>query len=1002
MVMLRASLETKKKGPPSSRFSREEVLFVGQVEMLRWSTMLMRSSRRVTIPIGMRKQSYLRRLAKPGGHKPFETKPGPGVATTSTVEAVLPWMLPSSSPSSSPSSATLDGQRTPLPTPPNPFGRDASGLAGRLAGTQIDDHGHDALDLITSSSLSHRQRDTELSDTYPSETEQEDENAVVPITANVGFREIAKDHAGMSGTDGSPVPVALESGRRGLVARKDTVALPRHLSKLLRKIQGLSARAGSGRANHAWDDSDLDDSTGLVEPPGHALTRKDLSQTDLAAIRSDDPLVLKRQMQHFENKMKYGVLTQFVEADEFAQENELTVVGRKFERNFSRWAGAQLLGQSKSADMDDMNHSKTSLVLATTPGAFKIPQVHRDPCPGCGATLQDTDASNFGYTTAHHVMTYIENWQEASKRRSEYAQRMHELMNHWEKHGRRVGEEWLDFMTQEEFNAMYRFTGEPFVCHRCVSLRSTGSQGKKSTAPVSAPDFTDKLSALKNKKCVVVLVVDIAEFPGSMIPDLPGLISMNNDVIIAVNKIDLLMEKPFNYRGHRIEPKKKRVSRHYLCELVRGMAEKFQLPRHRIRNVVPVSAKKGWYIDDLIVEIEKAANVTLYRPGKPLPTYFVGATNSGKSAVINAIASQLFVAQPPHPNAVKQYYTQPDTRTGQLRVQYRWVTKEPLHLVDMSLAQSHKREKSCPIVTSSPLPGTTVNAIAIKIAVNGQKDPSKVPQNAVSQHPLLEPTPGAKALKKYPDIYFFDTPGLNPVWATTFPLAVEQQAKCLMKRYVRPLMMSIAPGYTLFLSGLAAIDVVKGPPKLLLCAFSSNYVKTFFGPTDQSDVEWSKHLGTLIRPPSDIDQLGELRLSVKRTYLFECTSENVHRAPKADIYFCGLGWVSFYVSNPADVVLRVRTVPGVVHGLRQPLRPRELRIHRGWPKLPRFMTSDQPVKRPVQDVVELVAKPVRENEPVMREIIKPTAPKTGSTGTNAPFDFILEKLREQGKVVPRL
>lgn len=50
---------------------------------------------------------------------------------------------------------------------------------------------------------------------------------------------------------------------------------------------------------------------------------------------------------------------------------------------------------------------------------------------------------------------------------------------------------------------------------------------------------------------MVVLVVDLTDFPGSMVYDLPGLISMNNDVIIAINKTDCVNNRSFDYNRNK-------------------------------------------------------------------------------------------------------------------------------------------------------------------------------------------------------------------------------------------------------------------------------------------------------------------------------------------------------------------------------------------------------------------------------------------------------------------
>ena len=50
-------------------------------------------------------------------------------------------------------------------------------------------------------------------------------------------------------------------------------------------------------------------------------------------------------------------------------------------------------------------------------------------------------------------------------------------------------------------------------------------------------------------------------------------------------------------------------------------------------------------------------------------------------------------------------------------------------------------------------------------------------------------------------------------------------------------------------------------------------------------------------------------------------------------YVCGIGWGSFFSYEAGDVVLSVRTLPGIVHGVRQPLRVRDLHMFRPWPKI---------------------------------------------------------------------
>ncbi|RNF18150.1 uncharacterized protein Tco025E_04608 [Trypanosoma conorhini] len=768
-----------------------------------------------------------------------------------------------------------------------------------------------------------------------------------------------------------PIPLHLQQFRRTRREAAESILLPRHINHLFHKIMGWTEDAVEVDAESA--------------PLGAAADATAKAGELQPQLQKDAPL-LRKKYDELTDKMKYGVLLESYEKDKFAIEHQLEIAGERFERKFLEWEGMHVLDQDSAAAMQGVLENKSSIVM-DMPSSFHIPVVNRDCCKGCGALLQDKDENAFGYVRRGDVERYIMDRQAKMKARAEYADRMSELQAHWKKHGRRVGEEWLDFMTQEEFDAFYRDQSKPFVCHRCHALENLGVEGRRQVW--SAPDFTEKLRALREKKCVVVLVVDITDFPGTMVYDLPGLISMNNDVIIAVNKMDCIRNRSFNYSHKDRAIAARLVTERYVRQWVTSIALQFGLPRHQIKDVIPISAKRGWNVEALIAAVEGASNLNLTRPIKPMPTYFVGVANVGKSSVINAIAHKLYIPVPPHPESRKIYYTK-KSKDGTESVFWRWYTPPDVNQAEMIDIPSRHDKKASKLLTVSSLPGTTVEANAVRVS-------------------LTKGAPGDAA-------YLFDTPGLLPHWHHSSPLTLLQMRRTLIRKYRNPQCFILTPGNTLLLSGLAAIDVVKGTSRgMLFMVYTSQKVRSAIVNTERSDEFWKEQLGKALDPPGSLEQLGDLRLTDSKSYLFECYPRH-RRRPKADVYVCGIGWTSFCVNEACDVVLRVRTLPGVIHGVREPLRYKDLLAFRGWPKLKRrFTTAGLPNEE--GDWEDSIATVVRltaggsDNEtnatgvnkggeaPGAKVVRKAILPRHVAASTTA-FDAVLADLTLNGSVMP--
>lgn len=148
-------------------------------------------------------------------------------------------------------------------------------------------------------------------------------------------------------------------------------------------------------------------------------------------------------------------------------------------------------------------------------------------------------------------------------------------------------------------------------CQRCFRLRH---YNEIADVDYSDDDFLRFLNQLSDKEALIVNVIDIFDFTGSLIPGLQRFVG-NNPILLVGNKEDLL---PRSLKRSKIK------------DWMRQSANKAGL---RPIDVFLTSAKKGGQVDELLAAIEK------YREGRDV--YIVGVTNVGKSTLINRIISQL-------------------------------------------------------------------------------------------------------------------------------------------------------------------------------------------------------------------------------------------------------------------------------------------------------------------------------------------------------------------------
>ncbi len=147
----------------------------------------------------------------------------------------------------------------------------------------------------------------------------------------------------------------------------------------------------------------------------------------------------------------------------------------------------------------------------------------------------------------------------------------------------------------------------PLLCQRCFRIRN---YNESSTVTVDQSEFLRLLSQVGDKDALVIHIVDLFDFHGSVISGLQRFVG-NNPVILAVNKTDLL-PKVTNWNKIR--------------NWVQKEAKELGL---KVEDIILCSAKQNQGFDRLL-------EVVGFMRGKR-DVYVVGATNVGKSTLINRL-----------------------------------------------------------------------------------------------------------------------------------------------------------------------------------------------------------------------------------------------------------------------------------------------------------------------------------------------------------------------------
>jgi ribosome biogenesis GTPase A len=260
-------------------------------------------------------------------------------------------------------------------------------------------------------------------------------------------------------------------------------------------------------------------------------------------------------------------------------------------------------------DTDDMRERRSSVDYTVVLG--------QGQCAGCGVKLQAKDSTLPGFLPDHVYKERME--QEASDKRNGEAGAAVVVAS--SRRGQSVGEEGEEREGEEEEEAVKAAV----ICQRCHRLRNYGVVEEGLRPGWSAhnslnPSFFDQLlKQVRDKRCVVVTLIDAFDFHGSILPDLATVVG-RNPLFVAVNKVDLL---PSDFPPVRVKQ--------WVLDECRDFAG---LELLRMKDVHLVSAKTGQGVGQLMDDARALAKQ------RGCNIYVVGAANVGKSSLLNKLSNK--------------------------------------------------------------------------------------------------------------------------------------------------------------------------------------------------------------------------------------------------------------------------------------------------------------------------------------------------------------------------
>ncbi|XP_053601970.1 nitric oxide-associated protein 1 [Plodia interpunctella] len=446
------------------------------------------------------------------------------------------------------------------------------------------------------------------------------------------------------------------------------------------------------------------------------------------------------------------------------------------------------------------------------------------------------------------------------------------------------------YLPSELFSGRDQLELKSMECQRCHFLKQYNIALDVRVQP---EEYEKLLQSIRYVKSLVLLMVDLLDYPCSIWPGIVDIIGTERPIILVGNKVDLLPGDSVGYL--------KRVKLSLIEEI-----KKTRLGEANIKYIGLISAKTGYGVEDLISAMFKT---WLYKGD----VFLVGCTNVGKSSLFNALLQSDYCKV----HAVDL-------------VQRATVSRWPgttLHLLKFPINRPSGwkiYERTRRLKSERKL--MKVEKEIRKAQLEGR--PNREPPTLMGHigrsfsEEYLETTDVAEKLRKLMTIdekhfifanskWFYDTPGVIHPDQVLSLLSTEELLLTLPKNTIKPQTYYLQSGLTMFIAGLARVDILYTEDPCRLTVFCSESLPITVVKTEDADEIYEAFVGTELFavPSGGAERLKNWPGLQKGNDDFEFVGEG----PKfccGDVVLSSAAWVSVTAKGETKCKLRAWSVEG--------------------------------------------------------------------------------------------
>lgn len=475
------------------------------------------------------------------------------------------------------------------------------------------------------------------------------------------------------------------------------------------------------------------------------------------------------------------------------------------------------------------------------------------------------------------------------------------------------------YVPKEIFASIVSDSPSNALCQRCkFSQTYNASLGSE----VSEETYKDMLHEIRMAEpSIICVLVDLTDFPSGLYTNLNGLVGTQHRILIVGNKLDLL--------PHDGPHMLRRVLYSFRNNLSKLRTDSKNLLIH---DVMLLSARTGFGVESLVTRL-------LALSERPKNIYLLGSSNSGKSTLFSALLQSDLSAirqgdllsrisifksiDSTEINLLKFPIEQPEGWEVELKKRKMERVERDEAARENSLLGCIKHRQANTIHTTNLIDRFEYHSLPSGISSSTDLSLVEIENEGVqlkftADHPLtihkdkFSRTPLSATKEEFPGHAFFhQTPSFATKDQLHNLLTTEERLEVFPNETIVPRTYSLRPLQTIFIAGLARLDLLTSNASVIVTVFVSKYLPIHVIPTRKADKFYYTFLGSsyLGVPFGSIDRLRDWPQLESSNKNFHVRGYNDHQGDK-DIVFSSVGWAAINVPIDQECIVKAYTPEG--------------------------------------------------------------------------------------------